>query len=140
MTLASTPFRRLLMIALLWAAVPISGSPGARAGEDRAAEATPASVVAGEGFADARPAKVERLLRSRARSPSPADGQGRAWLGRRLGTRLRVQASQKGRWSIVYEAGETGIAVGGSIRLRIPPFLGWTPPQLTDPRARGRPR
>ena len=107
------------------------------AGEDGAAEATPASVVAGGGVVDARPARVERLLRSRARSPSPADGQGQAWLGRRLGTRLRVQASQKGRWSIVYEAGETGIAVGGSIRLRIPPFLGWTPPQLTDPQAPG---
>jgi hypothetical protein len=137
MSLARTPIRRLLLTALLWASVPISGSPGARAGEDRAADATPASAVPGAGFADARTEKVERLLRSRARPASPADGQGRAWLARPLGPQPRVRASEKGRWSIVYEAGETGIEVGGAIRLLIPPFLGWTPPQLTDPQALG---
>ena len=137
MTFARTPFCRLLLTALLWASAPICGSAGAAAGEDRGGEATPASVMAGGGFADARPAKVERLLRSRARSPSPADGQGRAWLARPLGSQLRVQASGNGRWSVVYEAGETEIAVGGSIRLLIPAFLGWTPPQLTDPGAPG---
>jgi hypothetical protein len=132
MTLARTPFRRLLLIALA-----VGGGPVACSGQDRASQATQASAVSGAAFSDARTARVERLVRERARSPGRADGQGRAWLGRRLGTRPRVQASQEGRWSIVYEAGETGIAVGGSIRLLIPPFLGWTPPQLTDPQALG---
>jgi len=44
---------------------------------------------------------------------------------------------EPGRWTIVYEADETGVAAGGAIYLQVSPFWGWSTPQTVDPSAPG---
>ena len=66
-----------------------------------------------------------------------SDGGGRAWLEPDPEGRNRVAAGELGRWTILYEAGELGIAEGGSLFLQVPPHWGWSDPQTVAPEAPG---
>jgi len=59
----------------------------------------------------------------------PSDGEGNA----RLTSGSEGEAGRPGRWTIEYEAGSLGVAVGGSVQLQVSPFWGWSPPQTDDP-------
>ncbi len=85
---------------------------------------------------NAQPEALERLRREATAVPSRQDGGGRGWIERRDSTE-RATAGQAGRWVILYEAGELGIQEGGALFLLVPPFLGWSPPQLKDATAPG---
>jgi hypothetical protein len=76
-------------------------------------------------------------LREARRAPRHAsDGAGRAWLG--TDSTQPVRASGRGRWTIEYEAGPAGVAVGGFVRLAVPyVWWHWTRPQLDEPAAPG---
>ena len=63
----------------------------------------------------------------------PADGGGRAWLAEGGS----VRRGSFGRWVLVYEAGELGVAVGGMISLQVPPFWDWGSAQGYAEGARG---
>ncbi len=82
----------------------------------------------------ARPQTLRNLRAQMARHHDSSDGGGHARLD--VGG-PRVHAGSSQRWEIVYEAGALGIREGGFIVLEIPPFLGWSPPQLIDSRALG---
>lgn len=73
-----------------------------------------------------------------AREPRhPSDGGGRAWLDLPEGEDGAVHIGRPGRWVIVYEAGEAGVAEGGSIWLQVSPFWGWSSPQPDHAEAPG---
>lgn len=75
-----------------------------------------------------------RMLRERAAAtPHPGDGDGRAWLE----SDANATAGTPGRWTIVFEAGEHGVAEGGSVFLMTSPFWGWSTPQTVEPDAPG---
>ncbi len=76
---------------------------------------------------------VESLRQDLAARRHPADGGGRAWLEESPTARV----SSPGRWPIVYQAGELGIAPGGMIYLQVSPFWGWSTPQVEQPAAEG---
>ena len=61
----------------------------------------------------------------------PADGGGSAWLEDSAAE--PVQVSTPGRWTIVYEAGPLGIAVGGALFVQPSPFWGWSSPHVVAP-------
>jgi hypothetical protein len=63
----------------------------------------------------------------------PSDGGGRAWLE----DPREAVAGQRGRWTVVYEAGPLGIAAGGRLFLQVSPFWGWSTPQVEAPEAPG---
>ncbi len=67
----------------------------------------------------------------------PADGGGRAWLEVPAGETAHAVAGRAGSWTIVYEAGPLGVAVGGAVYLQVPPFWNWSPPQTLEPNAPG---
>lgn len=48
-----------------------------------------------------------------------------------------VMAGTPGRWTLLYEAGEHGIAEGGRLIFQAPPFWGWSDPQTELPSAPG---
>lgn len=82
----------------------------------------------------ARRATLDELLRDRAAPRHPADGGGRAWLESPAGEKaVNAQASARGRWTLIYEAGPEGIAEGGAVRLIVSPFWNWSPPQIKQP-------
>ena len=84
----------------------------------------------------ARP-EVLQSLREDLETPRHAsDGGGRAWLDPTDGDTEAV-AGQPGRWTVVYEAGELGIAEGGMLFFQVPPFWGWSTPQTRTPEASG---
>ncbi len=59
----------------------------------------------------------------------PSDGGGRAWLDLPEGEDGSIAAGYPGSWTILYEAGELGVAEGGAVYLMISPFWNWSPPQ-----------
>lgn len=61
-----------------------------------------------------------------------SDGGGRAWLELAEGEEATVQAGHPGRWTIRFEAGPEGIAVGGFLRLLIPRFWHWSSAQTSS--------
>ena len=74
-----------------------------------------------------------RWARDLARHAS--DAQGRAWLEPESSA---AQVGQAGRWSIVYEAGASGIAVGGCVRLTVPAqWWNWSEAQAEVEQAPG---
>ena len=77
--------------------------------------------------------RVDMLREGRDAPRSAADGGGRAWMEGEASAR----AGTSGTWTIVYAAGEHGVAVGGYVRLTIPPFWNWTDPQDRAPEAPG---
>jgi hypothetical protein len=48
-----------------------------------------------------------------------------------------VAAGTAGQWTLMYEAGEHGIAAGGVLFLQVSPFWGWSTPQTTNEHALG---
>ncbi|HKJ23925.1 MAG TPA: DUF3604 domain-containing protein, partial [Myxococcota bacterium] len=86
-----------------------------------------------ERAAHARRELVDALRSDATNVRDPSDGGGRAWL--EAGGPAR--ASTPGRWTILYEAGPRGVAVGGRILLQVSPFWHWSTPQTRDPLAPG---
>jgi len=84
----------------------------------------------------ARPQVVAALRDDLTAKRSPADGGGRAWLDESQGD-ARAVAGQPGRWRLVYEAGPLGVAAGGMVFFQVPPFWGWSTPQVVEPDAPG---
>ena len=76
---------------------------------------------------NAQPEIVEALREDLSRARHPSDGGGRAWLDARPG---HVGVGDIGMWTLVYEAGPEGIAVGGMLFLQVSPFWGWSTPQV----------
>jgi hypothetical protein len=65
----------------------------------------------------ARRELLEGLRQARDLARHPHDAAGRAWLEPETAP---VAAGQRGRWSILFEAGPAGIALGGCVRLTVP--------------------
>jgi hypothetical protein len=76
---------------------------------------------------NAQPEIVQALREDLARTRHPSDGGGQAWLD---GAPGHVGAGDSGMWTLVYEAGPEGIAVGGMVFLQVSPFWGWSTPQV----------
>ena len=77
----------------------------------------------------ARRATLDDLRADHAAPRHPSDGGGRAWLELGEGEDGSIQAGRRGTWTILYEAGELGVAVGGSVRFLTPPFWEWSSAQ-----------
>lgn len=86
---------------------------------------------------NARPDIVEQFRRDVAAERHPADGGGRAWLDLAEGDDGAGRAGEARRWDLVYEAGPLGVAVGGRVILLVPPYWGWSLPQLHAPQQVG---
>ncbi len=74
---------------------------------------------------------VDELRADLAAGRHPSDGGGRAWVGERPPG--PVSAGGTGRWELIYEAGDLGIAEGGLVFLQVSPFWGWSTPQVEWP-------
>ncbi len=132
------------MCALAWLVYTCGGEP-AQEGARAAASATAASDAPADPTASARrpddpPTALRETLdglRQAARAPRhPSDGGGRAWLEPE--STVPAQAGRAGRWTITYEAGSEGIALGGFLRLTVPyAWWYWSPAQSDDPEAPG---
>ena len=95
------------------------------------ATATPRS-----GPATARWELVDQMREDLRAPRHPADGGGRAWLEADP-EQTAAQVGTPGRWTIMFEAGPLGIAIGGMLYLQVSPFWGWSTPQVTTPDAPG---
>ena len=82
----------------------------------------------------AQPRIVEGLRKDLAAVRHRSDGGGRAWIETAPDG---VSAGRSGRWTLVYEAGPDGIAVGGMLFLQVSPFWGWSTPQVVEEEAPG---
>ncbi|MCZ6598854.1 MAG: CehA/McbA family metallohydrolase [Planctomycetota bacterium] len=80
---------------------------------------------------------VEGLRADRDMERHSSDGGGRAWIEEVDGVVPPGHSARPGRWTIVYEAGPEGVAVGGRVVLIVSPFWGWSPPQVDYPRSSG---
>ncbi len=78
------------------------------------------------------PELVEALRESLATTPHPSDGGGRAWREHIPGDTEVATAGAPGRFTLVYEVGSEGIAVGGMIYFQVSPFWHWSTPQVED--------
>jgi hypothetical protein len=83
------------------------------------------------------PELVESLRESLATTPHPSDGGGRAWLEQMPGDPEFAIAGAPGRFTLVYEVGPEGIAVGGMIYFQVSPFWEWSTPQVEEPNLTG---
>jgi hypothetical protein len=112
--------------------VPASKTASAGAGAESTDAADPPV-----GSPNAQP-ELEAMLREDAMAPRHAsDGGGRAWLDPVDGAPPVARAGQPGRFPLAYEAGPEGIAEGGTLFLQIPPYWGWSTPQVEAPDALG---
>ncbi len=82
----------------------------------------------------AQPQIVEGLREDLAAVRHLSDGGGRAWIETAPDG---VSAGRSARWTLVYEAGADGIAVGGMLFLQVSPFWGWSTPQVVEEDAPG---
>jgi hypothetical protein len=80
---------------------------------------------------------VEELKKDLEATRHPSDGGGSARLDADDETSSTATVSTPGRWAIRYEAGPLGVAEGGAVFLQVPPFWGWSTPQIEDERAPG---
>lgn len=106
------------------------------AGEDSADPAELPGMPPEPYPATAKPDIPRALLEGLAAERHPGDGGGRAWIAWPEGRPLPHLAGSSGRWTLIYEAGPEGIAEGGSLYFQVPPFWGWSTPQVVYP---GRP-
>ncbi len=81
----------------------------------------------------ARPEIAVALREFRDAERHPADGGGKAWLV----DPKPALAGRPASWTLIYEAGELGIQVGGSIFFQVSPFWGWSTPQTSTPNRLG---
>ncbi len=84
----------------------------------------------------ARAEVLESLRQGAAAARHPSDGGGEAWLVEDESERDAV-AGQPGEWTIVYQAGERGVAEDGAVYLQVSPFWGWSTPQTESERLAG---
>lgn len=77
------------------------------------------------------------FLAARDAVKHPSDGGGRAWLELAPGDDGAVVAGQTRSWTVIFEAGELGVAVGGQVFLQVSPFFDWSSPQPLDENALG---
>ena len=97
-------------------------------------ETAPETPAGDEWSPGAQPEIVRSLREDLARTRHPSDGGGRAWLEEGPDP---IQAGGLGTWTLVYEAGPDGIAVGGMLFLQVSPFWGWSTPQVETDQAPG---
>jgi len=86
-----------------------------------------------ERGAHARREMFDALRSDADNTRHPSDGGGRAWVE----SSRAARASGHGQWTLLYEAGPHGVAVGGRILLQVSPFWHWSTPQTREPRAPG---
>jgi hypothetical protein len=86
---------------------------------------------------NARPEIVATLRDDLQAVRHPADGGGKAWLVPDPDGLDQVAAGQAGRWTILFEAGELGIAESGWLFFQVPPHWGWSTPQPTSAETAG---
>ncbi|MCK6447693.1 MAG: DUF3604 domain-containing protein [Planctomycetes bacterium] len=101
---------------------------------ERNADAESAAAPAPSPWpATARVDTHDEMVASAKREFHPADGGGKAWLEH------ATRATCHGRFSatIVYAAGELGVAEGGVVALQVSPFWGWSTPQTENPSLAG---
>ena len=79
----------------------------------------------------------DEFKRGIASRKDPSDGGGRAWLELPEHDNGFVVAGARGRWTIVYEAGPLGVAIGGCVYLQVSPFWEWSTPQVESEEAPG---
>jgi len=89
------------------------------------------------GSPNARPEVHQQFLDDLALERHPADGGGSARLVLAEGEDGSVRSGGFGRWEFEYTAGSEGIAEGGSLFLLVPPFWGWSTPQVEAPHLPG---
>jgi hypothetical protein len=127
------------MIALIAAC---SGACRVETREPRTAEGVPPAEPANPNGAEtyppgAIPELVESLRESLATTPHPSDGGGRAWLEQMPGDPEFAIAGAPGRFTLIYEVGPEGIAVGGMIYFQVSPFWEWSTPHVEEPDLEG---
>ena len=109
--------------SLLWTSLLACGSPG-----------EPDIGVPHHGSTglspNARPQLVEDLRADDEILRHRSDGQGRAFL---VEGPSSIAAGHRGRWHFAFEVGEAGITEGGYVFFQVPPFWGWSSPQLSRP-------
>ncbi len=128
-----------------WTVALIAACSGACRGETqepRTAEdvlpADPANSNGEEAYPPgAIPELVESLRQNLAVTPHPSDGGGRAWLEQMPGDPEFATAGTPARFTLIYEVGPEGIAVGGKIYFQVSPFWEWSTPQVEDPDLEG---
>jgi hypothetical protein len=79
----------------------------------------------------------DAFVAAREAKKHASDGGGRAWIEVADGQSASVAAGGTGRWKVVYEAGELGIASGGAVYFQVSPFFEWSTPQTEDENALG---
>lgn len=110
----------------------LAACDGGAAQDDRSPSA-PASTDPPSARRDIKNA----FLAARAAVKHPSDGGGRAWLELAPGDDGAVVAGQTRSWTLIYEAGELGVALGGQVFLQVSPFFEWSSPQTLDENALG---
>ena len=128
------PWRPILALALL--GLVLAAAPCAPAGEEEQVAEAAGGRGGVQGPDDPPTARRETLLelrRSHEAARHPADGGGRAWIESSELQGGAARAGGLGRWTILYEAGPEGVAVGGSVRLVVSPFWEWSPAQVSTP-------
>jgi hypothetical protein len=89
--------------------------------------APPAPALEATRSPNAQPELLAALREDLVAKRHPSDGGGRAWLEPKAEGAV---AGGPGTWTLVYEAGPHGIAVGGMLLLQVSPFWGWSTPQV----------
>lgn len=75
----------------------------------------------------------DQLVADRLAPRHASDGGGSARLVLAEGVDGSIRCGERGRWTLKYTAGPLGVAVGGSVALLVPPFWGWSTPQVEAP-------
>ena len=104
---------------------------------DEPRELAPDSVQSPEIDDTARRDIHDAFKLAQAAPKHASDGGGRAWLELPPGETGAVVAGSSGRWTIVYEAGELGVALKASVYLQVSPFFEWSTPQTEEEQAPG---
>lgn len=121
---------------MLWVAVALC-SPACGPSSQRTSGDTDADRFSIENPPTPHPEIVEALLEDMNAPRHPSDGGGRAWLESDDQKPPIAVVSTPGRWTLVYEAGPDGIAVGGMLYLQVSPFWDWSTPQVEETDAPG---
>ena len=132
----------LLVCGVAWAVATCGGDGEAATTPEVEQESPPPAPAqdAEKAFEDppyARWDMVEGLRADRAMERHPSDGGGKAWIEEVDGAVPRGYSARPGRWTVVYEAGPEGVAVGGRVVLFTSLFWDWSRPQVDYPRSTG---
>ncbi|RKY19387.1 MAG: hypothetical protein DRQ55_10750 [Planctomycetota bacterium] len=127
------------LVALLLAlAVGLVRQGGAEPGQQPGSQPGPHAPHAASGSPHEDPSPptarwplLQGLRADRDAPRHPSDGGGRAWVE----DPTPAVAGGYGRWTIVFEAGPLGVALGGVVSLQTSPFWRWSPAWV-DPEQR----